>query len=269
MKKVAPGHLPVQPGAVPPETKTHGDGDLPSSRSGSSQGARRRAKHAKRAKERFTDKEAYEIFHGAAGEFHRARGHSSDDDTRGTRSSISGLRTSLRKARDRLESREELVQDVMARLKFTRDPLHQDVSPDPTGHERHSKAATMSLRRVTSNRGGCRCDIPTPTKSPVSTATEEMHLSAESGSGPLIRGGSWGTKRRVDFDIDDGESEASGSKSLNSKGYTARQTRIAATKKKKEPHRDRAQAAGEPAKSSNTTNRLKKSSGTRVGGEGQ
>ena len=110
----------------------------------------------------------------------------------------------------------------MARLKFTRDPLHQDVSPDPQGHGRHSKAGTMSPRRVTSigNRAGGRCDIPTPTKSPVSirscTATESMPSSVESGSGPLIRGSSWGTKRRVEFD-DDGESEASGSKSLKSK----------------------------------------------------
>ena len=59
-----------------------------------------------------------------------------------------------------------------------------------------------------------------------------------------------------------GESEASGLKSLNSKGYIAMQTRIAATKKKKEQHCDRAQAAGKPAKISNTTKRVKTPSGT-------
>ena len=85
MKKVAPGYLPVQPGAVPPEkTKKDGDGDLLSSRSGSSQGARRRPKHAERANELVTYKEAYEILRGAAGEFNGARGYSSEDDTRGT-----------------------------------------------------------------------------------------------------------------------------------------------------------------------------------------
>ena len=134
MKKVAPGYLPVQPGAAPPETKIDGDGDLSSSRSGSSQGARRRAKHAERADELLTYKEAYEILNGAAGEFHGARGFSSEDDTRGTRSSGSGLRTSLQKARDRIESRDDLVQDVVARLKSTRDSPHQDVSPDRKGH---------------------------------------------------------------------------------------------------------------------------------------
>ena len=111
-----------------------------------------------------------------------------------------------------------------------------DVSPDPQGHGRHSKAGTMSLRRVTSNRAGGRCDIPTPTKSPVSirscTETESTPSSVESGAGPLIRGGSWGTKRRVEFAIDDGESEASGSKSLKSKGHMAMQTRIADAKNK-------------------------------------
>ena len=35
----------------------------------------------------------------------------------------------------------------------------------------------------------------------------------ESGAGPGIRGGSWGTKRRVEFAIDDAGSDASGSKS--------------------------------------------------------
>ena len=57
-----------------------------------------------------------------------------------------------------------------------------------------------------------------PTKSPVSrlcSLTEEMPSSVESGSGPSIRGGSQGTtrKRRVEFAIDDGGSDASGWKS--------------------------------------------------------
>ena len=91
------------------------------------------------------------------------------------------------------------------------------------------------------------------------TTTEEMPSSVESGAGPSIRGGSWRTKRRVDFAIDDGDSEALGSKSSKFKGYVAMQTRSAA--KKKEQHRERAQAAGKPAKGSNTTKRVKKSSG--------
>ena len=61
----------------------------------------------------------------------------------------------------------------------TRDPLHQDVSLDPKGHGRDAKATSMSLRRMTSNRAGGRCDnvILTPKQSPVSrpcTATEDM-----------------------------------------------------------------------------------------------
>ena len=130
----------------------------------------------------------------------------------------------------------------------------------------------MSLRRVMSNRAGGRCDIPTPTKSPFSirscTATEETPASVESGAGPLNGGGSWGTKRRVDFAIGDGESKASGSKSLKSKAYGSMQTRIRDAKNKREPHRDRAKAAGKPAagkpaKRSNTTKRVQKSSGSR------
>ena len=71
----------------------------------------------------------------------------------------------------------------------------------------------------------------------------------------------------VEF-ADDGESEASGSKSLKSKSlksraYGAMQTRIADAKNKKEQqHRDRAKGAGKSANSSNTTKRVKKSSGT-------
>ena len=151
----------------------------------------------------------------------------------------------------------------MARLKSTRDPLHHDVSPDPKGHGRGPKATSMSLRRIPSNLAGGRCDIPTPKQSPVSrpcTATEGVPSSAESGAGPSIRGGSWGTKWRVNFAIDvDGESDALGSKSSKSKGYVAMRTRIA--RKKKARHRERAQAAGKPARGSNTTKRVKKSSG--------
>ena len=84
LKKVAPGYLRihVQPGAVPPEkTKQYGDGDFSSSRPGSSQGARRMAKHAERANELLTYKTAYKILNGAAAGFHGARGYSSEDDT--------------------------------------------------------------------------------------------------------------------------------------------------------------------------------------------
>ena len=77
---------------------------MSSSRSGSSQGARRRAKHAERANKLLAYKEAYEILNGAAVGFHGARGYSrlSEDDTRVTRSSCSGLRTSTRRARERI-----------------------------------------------------------------------------------------------------------------------------------------------------------------------
>ena len=62
----------------------------------------------------------------------------------------------------------------------------------------------------------------------------------------------------MDFAIDNDESEASGSKSSKSEGYVAMQTRIAAKKKE---HRELAKAAGKPVKGSNTTKRVKKSSG--------
>ena len=63
LKKVAPGalHAPSEK-----EGGKDGDGDLSSSRSGSSQGARRRAKHAERANDLLTYKEAYEILNNAA-----------------------------------------------------------------------------------------------------------------------------------------------------------------------------------------------------------
>ena len=90
----------------------------------------------------------------------------------------------------------------------------------------------MSLRRMASNRAGGRCDIPTPKHPPVSrpcTAAEEMPSSVESGAGPSVRDGSWGTKRRSESAVDvDGESDASVSKS---KGYVAMETRIATRKK--------------------------------------
>ena len=60
------------------------------------------------------------------------------------------------------------------------------------------------------------CVIPTPRQSPVSwpgSLTEEMPSSVERSAGPGIRGGSWGIKRSVEFAIDDGGSDASGSKS--------------------------------------------------------
>ena len=70
----------------------------------------------------------------------------------------------------------------------------------------------------------------------------------------------------MDFVIADEESEASGSKSSSSKskGDVAMQTRIAA---KKKGHRELAKAAGKPAKGSNTTKRVKKSSGNQGSAE--
>ena len=71
LKKVAPGalHAPSE------KEKKDGDGDLSSTRSGSSQGARRRAKHADRANDLLTYKEAYEIIDNAAVGFHGPRGY--------------------------------------------------------------------------------------------------------------------------------------------------------------------------------------------------
>ena len=79
-----------------------------------------------------------------------------------------------------------------------------------------------------------------------------------------IRGGSWGTKRRVDFAIGgDGESEAWGSKSKRgdepTKGYEAMQARIA--NRNKERGRGRERAAGKPATSSNKKKLVRKSTG--------
>ena len=55
LKKVAPSNPPQAVQAVQPDKKgKDGDGDLLSSRSGSSQGARRRAKHAERAQDLLT-----------------------------------------------------------------------------------------------------------------------------------------------------------------------------------------------------------------------
>ena len=140
LKKVAPSNLSEQ--AVHPDKRgKDGDGDLSSSRSGhSSQGARRRAKHAERAQDLITYQEAYEIGNDAASEFNGTRGHSSEDDTRGTRSAISSLRTSLRQAHARLQSRDHLVEDVLERLRTTRNPRRQDASAVPTGNSGHTKA---------------------------------------------------------------------------------------------------------------------------------
>ena len=169
VKKVEPSNLHVQLVSGQPEKKKpDGDGDLLSSRSGSSQGARRRAKYAERSQDLLTYQEAYKIVNGAASEFNRTRGYSSEEDARGTRSSISGLSTLLQQARDRLQLRDDLVEDVMARLRTTRNPLRQDPSAESQGHGGHTKATSVLFRRpMTPNRAGGRCGIPTPEQSPV------------------------------------------------------------------------------------------------------
>ena len=78
LKKVAPSNLRAQ-AVQPNKKKKYGGGGLSSSRSGhSSQGARRRAKHAERTKDPrlFAYQEAYEIVNGAASELNGARGYS-------------------------------------------------------------------------------------------------------------------------------------------------------------------------------------------------
>ena len=54
--------------------------------------------------------------------FNGTRGYSSEDDARGTRSTISGLRTLLRQAQARLQSRDHVVEGVLERLRATRNP---------------------------------------------------------------------------------------------------------------------------------------------------
>ena len=83
------------------------------------------------------------------------------------------------------------------------------------------------------NRADGRCEQPTTPVSLSCTDTEPMPSSVESGVGPLVKGRPWGTKRRVDFAID-GDSTASGSKSLQTKAYGAMQTRIKDAQNKKE-----------------------------------
>ena len=145
LKTFAPSNPPAQAvqSVQPDKKKPDGDGDLSSSRSGSSQGARRRAKQAERAQDLLTYKEAYEIGNGTTRGFNGTRGYSSEDDARGTRSTISGLRTSQRQAQARLQSRDQLVEDVLERLRTTRSPHRQGAS-SVQGNGGHPKA-TMYL----------------------------------------------------------------------------------------------------------------------------
>ena len=158
--------------------------------------------------------------------------------TRGTRTTISGLRSSLRQAQAILQSRDYLVVDVL------------EVWNDSEPHETHTvkvhrpflqetadiprrRCMDLFSRQMTADRAGGRCDIHTPTKSPVSWAcslTEVMSSSVESGAGPFLRGVASRTKRRVGLDIEDVGSDASGSKSRKGDnpmiGYEAMQLRI-------------------------------------------
>ena len=111
------------------------------------------------------------------------------------------------------------------------------------------------------NRADGRCEQPTTPVSISCTDTEPMPSSVESGAGPLVKGRPWGTKRRADFAID-GDSNASGSKSLQGKAYGAMQTRIKDAKNKKEQARVTREKskADRPKSLSNTKKRVKKSS---------
>ena len=255
LKKVAPGalHAPSE------REKKDGDGDLSSTRSGSSQGARRRAKHAERANDLLTYKEAYEILDNAAVGFHGPRGYSSEDDTRGTKSAHSVLRSSVRRARGRIQTRDKLVEDIVERLQAERDPPHQDISPDK------GRKARDPLRRAGTNRGGGRSDIPTTPISLSCTDTEPMPSSCDSAV-PLVllgsREPSLGTKRRVDFTLD-GDSEASGSKPLEGRAYGAMKMRIHEAKAKKKEAQDAREArdkAKNGSKGPTNKKRVKKTS---------
>ena len=62
-----------------------------------------------------------------------------------------------------------MVEDVVSRLRAARDPLRQEASANPKGHGGHTKATAGLFRKPTTpNRTGARCDIPTPSQSPVS-----------------------------------------------------------------------------------------------------
>ena len=93
-----------------------------------------------------------------------------------------------------------------------------------------------------------------------------MPPSVESGAGPLVkaRERSLGTKRRADFAID-GDSDASGSKSLQTKAYGAMQMRIHEAKNKKEQARTARDKAKATPKGPTNKKRVKKSS-TRLSG---
>ena len=89
---------------------------------------------------------------------------------------------------------------------------------------------------MTTNRVDGRCEPPTTPVGLSCTDTEPMPSSVESGAGPIVKARSLGTRRRADFTID-GDSNASDSKSLQTKAYGAMQTRIQDAKNKKEEAR--------------------------------
>ena len=109
----------------------------------------------------------------------------------------------------------------------------------PIGNGGHTKATPdLFSRQMTAGRAGGRCDVPTPTKSPVSrpcSLPELMPSSAESGAGPSLRAAASGTKRRVKFGIEDVGSDASRCKSRKGDqpmiGYEAMQLQIAHRKR--------------------------------------
>ena len=121
-----------------------------------------------------------------------------------------------------------------------RNPRSQDASAVPIGNGGHTKATLDLFSRqnlMNADRAGGRCDVPTPTRSPVGrlcSIKKVMLYSVESGTRPSFRGVALGTKRRVGFDIED----ASGSKSRKGNelmiGYEAMQLRIAHRKQIKE-----------------------------------
>ena len=145
-------------------------------------------------------------------------------NSKGRGSPVSGLRTSLRQACGRFQSRDGLVEGVVARLRSTRNPLCKDVLANLQGHGGHPKATmaqALALFKKPSkptNRAGIRFDICSPKPSPVSRTSEPPSggepLSVESGAVPDTNPRI--SKKRLRYT--DGGLTGRGSDALGSKG---------------------------------------------------
>ena len=142
---------------------------LTAARSGSSQDARMREKHAVRAHGIFTYQEAYAIVHGAESKFTGTCGYSSEDDTHGTdhqsvvlepHYSRHGTDFNLATTWWRALWRNSEPHDAHF-VKMHRPILKGMGRP----HGGHTKATPALFKRpMTPNHAGAGCDIPTHTE---------------------------------------------------------------------------------------------------------